>query len=274
MLPVGTDVYNLFNGKIGVNNVSDWASGTVGMTLSGLNTGKQYSVAMFCSRSADSSAYTDRWTIVTISSVDSFVNSSSAGSVKSTSAMANDTTRLISALAQGLVARYDSVRPGSDGTIAFSLLGTGTNGQSHGYLNFFMVQEQPASAGMVDSDTDGMDDTWEQSHFGGLSQPNAGPTQDFDNDGFDNYSEYRAGTDPLSSSSRLEMMGASAPTGMPGQVVLQWGGVTGKTYTIEVRSNLATGGWSALQSGIPGGVGNAYTGSAPGSLNYWRIKVE
>lgn len=148
-LPPGTDAYNLFNGKVGLNNVADWASGFVTMSLTGLDTSKQYTVALFCSRLSDSPSYTDRWTVVTLSGADAYVNNSSAGAVKLTTSAANDTTRLSSALAQGLVARYDGVRPGSDGAVSFSLTGTGTNGQSHGYLNAFMVQELSGTGTVV-----------------------------------------------------------------------------------------------------------------------------
>ncbi len=58
----------------------------------------------------------------------------------------------------------------------------------------------PAPAGgaggdapVADSDSDGLNDTWEQEHFGNLS---ANATDDPDGDGCDNACEFAAGTDP------------------------------------------------------------------------------
>lgn len=267
--PVGTDAYNLFFGKVGSNNVSDWASGTVGMTLSGLNSNKQYTVALYCSRLADGAQYTDRFTIVTISSVDSFVNGSSAGAPQSTTTVANDTTKLISGLSAGLVARYDAVRPGADGTIVFSLLGTGTNGQSHGYLNAFMVTEASVPPG----NTNTVPDSWRIQYFGSTNATNGGIFEDFDHDGFSNYAEWRAGTSPTNAGSLLEFSGIQAPTN--NSLVLIWSGVTGKTYAVLQNTNLLTP-WTTLQSAIPGIQPlTVYTSSvsAVGRV-YWRIKVE
>ena len=46
---------------------------------------------------------------------------------------------------------------------------------------------------ITDTDNDGMDDDWENTHFGNLSQTAAG---DFDNDGVSNLDEYGGGTNP------------------------------------------------------------------------------
>lgn len=274
VIPVGTDADTWFSGHIGPNHAANWSSGTVTMLLSGLTTTKQYRVVIWSTRGVATTAYSNRWTDITLSSADTFANNSSAGCIKLTSTMANDMTR-VQASSDGHVARYDSIRPGPDGSIQFAMTANGlAASDTNGYLNAFMIQEQPVSVGITDTDADGMDDAWEQTHFGGLSQPNAGASQDLDNDGFDNYSEYRAGTDPQSASSRLELSGINTPTNQSTHVVLEWFGVTGKTYSIEYRTNLSSGTWSAIQSGISGGALNAYTGSANGGRYYYRVKVE
>lgn len=50
-----------------------------------------------------------------------------------------------------------------------------------------------ATLGMIDSDTDGMDDGWEIWFFGNMDQ---NPGDHYDNDGLTNLEEYLAGTDP------------------------------------------------------------------------------
>ena len=48
---------------------------------------------------------------------------------------------------------------------------------------------------MADSDGDGMNDSWEQTHFGGLGQTADG---DYDQDGDTNLTEFEEGTLPAS----------------------------------------------------------------------------
>lgn len=268
-LPPGTDAYNVFNGRVGHNNVSDWASGFVTMTLSGLNTSKQYSVVLFCSRLADNTQYTDRWTVVTISSVDAFANNSSTAAPKSTTTTANDTTRLSAGLLQGLVARYDSVRPGADGTIAFSLTGTGTNGQSHGYINAFMVVESPVTAG-GDTDTDGMPDTWEQTYFGGTSTTNGGIYQDADGDGVLNIEEFIAGSSPTSSSSGPMLDHTTLTNGMMKFDMLT---VTGRIYYVDFRSNLGSAVWQNYTSFVGNGSAMGITNTRVDPRYFYRFRV-
>jgi hypothetical protein len=269
--PVGTDAYNLFFGHVGSNNVSDWASGTLGMTLSGLNTAKQYTVALYCSRLADGAQYADRFTFVTVSSVDSFVNNSSAGAQQSTSAMANDTTRLISSLSLGHVARFDQIRPGVDGTIQFSLLGTGTNGQSHGYLNAFMVTESTVTAGSPgDADADGMPDSWEVTYFGGTSTTNGGLYQDADGDGVLNIEEFIVGSNPTSGSSGPEMNNTALTNGM---MHFDMATVTGRVYDVDYRSNMVSSSWQTYTSFLGNGTTMAITNNRFDPRLYYRFRV-
>ena len=57
-------------------------------------------------------------------------------------------------------------------------------------------------AKVVDSDGDRLPDDWELLHFGGLSSSGA---SDPDGDGFDNFTEYAFGTDPLDPKSHPSM---------------------------------------------------------------------
>lgn len=125
----------------------------------------------------------------------------------------------------------------------------------------------------ADADTDGMDDFWEQTYFGGSSATNGAAGQDADGDGFDNFSEYRAGTDPTAASSKLEMSGV-VTTNTPGVFSLQWSSVYGKHYSIQSASNL-TATWLVDDTNIIAiGPTLTHTVTANVSRAFWRVKLE
>jgi hypothetical protein len=109
------------------------------------------------------------------------------------------------------------------------------------------------TGGGNDSDGDGLDDTWETTYFGDLSQGAAG---DFDRDGTDNLTEFRLGLIPNSGTSRF----AATPDSAAGS--LQWPSAAGTTFKIERSVNLAA--WTTLQAAYPGSAGTtSYTDPAP-----------
>ena len=89
----------------------------------------------------------------------------------------------------------------------------------------------------LDSDSDGLIDSWEIQHFGSLTHPEGGPTGDPDGDTCDNLKESRDGTDPndykdcfLIAETMLE----------PGKLEISWNTVLGKRYQLEISDNLNT----------------------------------
>lgn len=86
--------------------------------------------------------------------------------------------------------------------------------------------------GTHDSDSDLIDDTWEVENFGSIT--NANLTTDTDNDGSRDYDEWRTGTQPTNAASKLSIdiiqTGADEKIG--------WQSVAGKTYTVEISTNL------------------------------------
>lgn len=263
-----------FGGKFGTNHFVIWNSNSLGITLSGLASNKQYKVVLLCTRGEVSSEpdnfYTNRLTDVVISSVDSFINSSSVGnnSSKFTTTMTDDSTRMQADITLGHVVRFDQVRPGVDGTVILSLTPNTSLNENRAYLNAIKIVESNVTGG-GDGDADGMDDAWETGYFGSTGQ---GTTGDFDNDGSINYDEYIAGTDPTSGSSKLEV--TSTVTNAPGTVIVRWAGVIGKTYTVQ-SATAVTSNWATLQSGIPGASPTTvYTGTTATAKRFMRVKVE
>lgn len=114
-------------------------------------------------------------------------------------------------------------------------LGSGTGGTTLGA--FF-----PVGSFRVDTDRDGLPDTWEMTHdldWNGL----ADATADSDQDGLNNLQEYLAGTDPQKPASvlKVEVRVNSDP-----RPELEFNAVPNKAYTIEFRDSLSTGGWQKL----------------------------
>jgi Concanavalin A-like lectin/glucanases superfamily/Bacterial TSP3 repeat len=116
---------------------------------------------------------------------------------------------------------------------------------------------------VTDTDNDGMDDAWEATYFGSLSQTATG---DFDNDGTDNLTEYKLGLTPNSGSSRF-----AATLGSTG--LLQWPSAVGVTFTVQRSQNLTD--WTNIAT-VPGTAGTAsYTDPAPPSSKaFYRVRLE
>jgi hypothetical protein len=116
-----------------------------------------------------------------------------------------------------------------------------------------------------DSDSDGMDDTWETTHFGNTSQPATG---DFDGDGTDNLTEFRLGLVPNNGGSSFAATRSAAG-------LLEWPGVEGVTFTVQRSTTLADGSWSDIAT-IPGTAGTASFSdpSPPVGAAFYRILLE
>ena len=114
-------------------------------------------------------------------------------------------------------------------------IGSGTNGATLGALF-------PIGSFLVDTDGDGLPDTWELTYDMDFNNP-ANAAADPDADGLSNLQEYLAGTNPRNASSVLK---ASLRTNSSGARLLEFSAAANKSYTIEYRGSLGIGAWAKL----------------------------
>lgn len=97
---------------------------------------------------------------------------------------------------------------------------------------------------------------------------------DADGDGIPDYQEHYAGTDPYNPQSLLKAE-LIRPTGIPADTVyLNWTSFSGRTYRVEVSTNLIEG-WKPLATGIIATpTQNIYTNKMNGDGGAYRVVVE
>ncbi len=122
------------------------------------------------------------------------------------------------------------------------------------------------SASALDTDSDGLDDAWEQSFFSSLTQ---GPTGDADADGFNNLSEFLAGTNPADPNSLLRITSQRTA----GTVRIEWPSVSGKRYQAQFKDDLNNPQWNDLPSGAVTASGDLTSVSDPATTpkRFYRI---
>ena len=117
----------------------------------------------------------------------------------------------------------------------------------------------------TDTDSDGIPDVWMTAKFGhatGQAADKSRATDDKDGDGMTNLQEFRAGTDPLSSTSVFRL---AAPTNSGADKLISLSGLTGITYRIDYADDLsAANPWHTLADQIPG-TGSAIPITDPGA---------
>lgn len=97
----------------------------------------------------------------------------------------------------------------------------------------------PRAMAIVDFNTNGLDDVWEQLY--GAEQ--VSPAGDEDADGQTNEEESRAGTDPRDPKSSL----VTFETRIAGpDIVVKWASQPGRSYRVLSRTNLGPGPWQPL----------------------------
>ena len=141
------------------------------------------------------------------------------------------------------------------------------------------TQSLTASASLVffgnytfeDSNHNGMSDPWEQQFFGAVSGTRTRLT-DTDGDGFPDYAEFMAGTNPNAPDSKLAV---SAPFKLAdGTFRLEWPSVAGRIYRVQGSRDAAH--WSPVSNWIAATSATttfAVPGPAVGAANFFRVEV-
>jgi hypothetical protein len=94
---------------------------------------------------------------------------------------------------------------------------------------------------LPDSDGDGLPDSWETTYFG--TSTGASAPVDSDADGMTNLEEFQAGTDPTNASSLLRIV-----LNATNSAVLHFVVEANHGYTVQYRTNLSAGAWTALSN--------------------------
>jgi hypothetical protein len=100
-----------------------------------------------------------------------------------------------------------------------------------------------------DNDGDGIEDGWEIASFGNLTAANE--FSDWDHDGFSDYSEYIAGTDPNDAQSLLTIT-AIKPNLATAKLLIVWQSESGQAYNVESTTNISDSIWTPVASEIIG----------------------
>lgn len=134
---------------------------------------------------------------------------------------------------------------------------------------FYRLQLQENFPSPVDADGNGLADEWERLYFGRIR---ANPSLDADQDGLTNLAEFKAGTNPLQSTSVLKFI--NIRQGQQGGVVLEWASVVNKRYEI-LRSRDPRVGFEVIANDVEGTppvnvFGDDKLGISP---QFYRIRV-
>jgi hypothetical protein len=130
----------------------------------------------------------------------------------------------------------------------------------------------------LDSDGDGIPDSWMSLHFGhasGLVADLSRADDDPDHDGMSNWKEWRCGTDPKERTSFLGLTALAANGAVPGEFLVRWQSASNKTYTLQVATNLLVG-FVNLRTNITATPTiNLHTDSTGGAKQrFYRVVVE
>jgi endo-1,4-beta-D-glucanase Y len=132
-----------------------------------------------------------------------------------------------------------------------------------------------------DSDGDGLPDNWEILHFGSVTNSAGFVPDDYDADGFNDGSEYIAGTDPADAQSYLKLAVTRAGQNLIFSCPTLEASGTGyfgkrRYYDLLTRTNLTTGAWQSVQgaTNLAGVTGTfSYTNAAPVNAAYYVVRT-
>ncbi|VGO21881.1 putative Ig domain-containing protein [Pontiella sulfatireligans] len=154
--------------------------------------------------------------------------------------------------------------------VAFTLSFSNFSGPTRCLFDNFMVRMLKGDAS--DTDNDNIADNWEINYFGSIT--NSDGTADFEPDGFNDYSEFIAGTNPTNALSLLNIDVVEAGTNA-NEYVIQWQSAGERSYRIMSAENLVFPIWITNASGIAATPAtNITTVTNTLSPAFFRVEVE
>lgn len=135
----------------------------------------------------------------------------------------------------------------------------------------------PGGPPQIDSDGDGVVDTWEYAKFATLANNNF-TTADRDGDTQTDYAEYLAGTDPFGSTPafRLSLVKSGASLLASHPTLLASGpGYYGRTrsYALQRKGNLAPGDWTTVITAPATGGTVQHSLTPPEPSQFYRVEI-
>lgn len=118
---------------------------------------------------------------------------------------------------------------------------------------------------------DGIPDSWRLRYFGTIYNYLSVSNADADGDGYNNWQEYVAGTDPTDPNSYLYVAASQVPQGQPGSI--QWPSVADKQYVIQRSTALFPANWTAISTNTGTGTTMQFNDTTTGNPYYYRVQV-
>jgi hypothetical protein len=112
---------------------------------------------------------------------------------------------------------------------------------------------------------------WQLDNFGSTNAPNTGLYEDYDMDGYLNWNEFIAGTQPTNGGS---LLASTASKQAGNNYVIRWPSVAGRYYKVNRSTNFITTAFTPITGSIAANVPeNVYTDSPPTSVAVYYYKV-
>jgi hypothetical protein len=123
----------------------------------------------------------------------------------------------------------------------------------------------------LDNNSNGLPDPWEQQYWG-TNGANHNRNTDGDGDGFKDYAEFIAGTNPTLANSYLRVTSIGVQAN--GTLLLQWPSVAGRIYQVQGSTDMRN--WTPLSTWIQAATGTTSFSPPPppgGPPRFYRIEV-
>jgi alkaline phosphatase len=137
----GTDAYTVFNGIVDGLGLISYTVANLTFTFSGLDPSLSYELVLFGNR--NNTSYTDRFTTITLSDVEAFINTSTSGT--DFTGPDDPTVTIMNGYntANGYVGRFVNINPGVDGTMLITI----SSSDGRYYMNALMLKalQQPSN---------------------------------------------------------------------------------------------------------------------------------